>query len=748
MKQIFNAVLGSHAYGTNTTSSDIDYRGIFVADRKYTTQFFNTGQYNDPNEKDSVSYELNKFMKLYSEGNPNIIELLWVDESNIITDSAAYQLLRKNRSELLSSNVVHTFCGYSRSQLKAMKNQSKWENNPRDINPPKQTDYVSLVVNFTADKMFQINIEDFQDGHQLVHYGGNIYGLYQSKGHSTFTKTFHLITNSEHFEHTDSDGNRRIPLHVIKFNIQEYQQTLDDWTNYWNWRNLKDKKVQLYGMIENELAQRNSEARTLIEGQLTIDQVVAVDDMVELLKTMQLDNLTDLLHLCKRHLDFKAVGVDCYSEDTEFLTENGWKLYKDISDEELIGTFNTESMKVEMQPIIERCQNLYTGNMYHIFGTYQDTMVTSNHRMFFRKQERNTGKIYDKWEFTQACKLPDYFEVVHHLVPKSSRHKLPEGINTNIFKYLDMHNYLRVIGWYVSEGSSYIDKTNKLRYVTISQSKPRSVLTQNMTKLRNSGKIKCCHKIHDKGIGRYPENIWTFRGEVAEILVDECSRLSKNIHLPKWVFELSGRELNILLTALLQGDGTKRPDGSYVYSTTSKQLADEVQRLCVMAGHASHITGPYTTDNILHNPSYGVHLWKHPEPTKRVARCENISKVPVVNAVTSCFMVKNGTLITRRNGKVAYHGNCKHGMHLVRLLRMCREILEDGVVNVRRKDFKELLEIRNGSWTYDQLIAYGEEQDKYIREVAYPNTTLRKKPNIELATDLILKIQDMMWTKA
>ena len=62
MKQIFNAVLGSHAYGTNTTSSDIDYRGIFVADRKYTTQFFNTGQYNDPNEKDSVSYELNKFI--------------------------------------------------------------------------------------------------------------------------------------------------------------------------------------------------------------------------------------------------------------------------------------------------------------------------------------------------------------------------------------------------------------------------------------------------------------------------------------------------------------------------------------------------------------------------------------------------------------------------------------------------------------------------------------------------------------
>ena len=107
---------------------------------------------------------------------------------------------------------------------------------------------------------------------------------------------------------------------------------------------------------------------------------------------------------------------------------------------------------------------------------------------------------------------------------------------------------------------------------------------------------------------------------MAQNLVDVCGRLSKYVHLPKFVFELTGREQNILLTALLQGDGTKKPDGSYTYYTTSPQLADDVQRLCVCAGHSSHITGPYHYGNPLHEPVYHVHLWKHPEKTKRVEK--------------------------------------------------------------------------------------------------------------------------------
>lgn len=53
----------------------------------------------------------------------------------------------------------------------------------------------------------------------------------------------------------------------------------------------------------------------------------------------------------------------------------------------------------------------------------------------------------------------------------------------------------------------------------------------------------------------------------------------------------------------------------------------------------------------------------------------------------------------------------KHAMHLVRLLRMCREILTTGEVNVWRPDHEELLAIRNGAWTYDQIVGWAEEED-------------------------------------
>jgi hypothetical protein len=84
-----------------------------------------------------------------------------------------------------------------------------------------------------------------------------------------------------------------------------------------------------------------------------------------------------------------------------------------------------------------------------------------------------------------------------------------------------------------------------------------------------------------------------------------------------------------------------------------------------------------------------------------------------------------------------YGYDTKHGLHLVRLMRMCREILVDGVVHVRRPDADELREILNGAWDYDHLMAWAEEQDKVLIEIAqvFP---LPKKPDRE-ALDVLCR---------
>ena len=78
-----------------------------------------------------------------------------------------------------------------------------------------------------------------------------------------------------------------------------------------------------------------------------------------------------------------------------------------------------------------------------------------------------------------------------------------------------------------------------------------------------------------------------------------------------------------------------------------------------------------------------------------------------------------------------YGYDTKHGMHLVRLLRMCREILTDGKVLVRRPDAEELLRIRAGDWDYHKLVEWAEAQDAELEVLAktsrLPNQPDRKK---------------------
>lgn len=53
----------------------------------------------------------------------------------------------------------------------------------------------------------------------------------------------------------------------------------------------------------------------------------------------------------------------------------------------------------------------------------------------------------------------------------------------------------------------------------------------------------------------------------------------------------------------------------------------------------------------------------------------------------------------------AKHGfDTKHGMHLIRLMRMCNEILEGKGVLVKRPDADELRDIRHGAWSFDKLL--------------------------------------------
>jgi len=90
--------------------------------------------------------------------------------------------------------------------------------------------------------------------------------------------------------------------------------------------------------------------------------------------------------------------------------------------------------------------------------------------------------------------------------------------------------------------------------------------------------------------------------------------------------------------------------------------------------------------------------------------------------------------------EVKFGYDTKHAMHLVRLMRMCREILTIGEVIVERPDREELLAVRNGAWPYDQLVEYAEKQDRELTELYESCKILPKSPDVKKLDALCVEI--------
>ena len=225
---------GSIAYGTNLPTSDTDYRGIFCADPiNVRTPFFPIREAEDTTEEDTKLFELAHFMKLCLDCNPNVVETLWVDSSDITYTTPAYQLLRDHRDQLLSTKIAYSTCGYAMAQLKRIKGHNKWINQPQPKDKPEQWAFVSLVQWFGKDKVLprDFNLTLYNKGYMLVSFGNNMYGLYDNEKRSAVRPDGSLNTNF--------DGDRESlepPKAVIKFNKEEWKLACDKWDQYWKWK--------------------------------------------------------------------------------------------------------------------------------------------------------------------------------------------------------------------------------------------------------------------------------------------------------------------------------------------------------------------------------------------------------------------------------------------------------------------------------------------------------------------------------
>ncbi|EHC7803840.1 hypothetical protein JYX50_001645, partial [Campylobacter coli] len=86
------------------------------------------------------------------------------------------------------------------------------------------------------------------------------------------------------------------------------------------------------------------------------------------------------------HLSFYIEGISraCYDDKTEVLTSNGFKLFKDLTNGDLIATRNWNGT-VEFQKPYDYIEYDYKGLMHHYKNQVTDCLVTPNHRMMYKK---------------------------------------------------------------------------------------------------------------------------------------------------------------------------------------------------------------------------------------------------------------------------------------------------------------------------------------------------------------------------
>jgi hypothetical protein len=99
-----------------------------------------------------------------------------------------------------------------------------------------------------------------------------------------------------------------------------------------------------------------------------------------------------------------------------------------------------------------------------------------------------------------------------------------------------------------------------------------------------------------------------------------------------------------------------------------------------------------------------------------------------------------GYMGEKRKRLVLEHGyDAKNAAHSVRLLRMCKEFLETGAMQVCRPDAAELLEIKRGQWPLERVKQHAAELFQQIGQ-ARDRSTLPEGPDRAGAEALLIEI--------
>ena len=350
-------------------------------------------------------------------------------------------------------------------------------------------------------------------------------------------------------------------------------------------------------------------------------------------------------------------GPECFKPDSYVYTDSGWKKWLDVTEQDkLLTTDNSQdpSCLTFEQPsrlIVEH----YSGTLYGFTTKFIDQMVTPNHRVFYSRNSWKTGykfeqamDLYGVSQFNLLTGIGVCLEsknpVEKFQIPLVERSKDHQGLKcggVKNHKPIDMVDFAEFLGYYLSEGSTHINTKKKHYMVKISQSK--------------SVNPDVC--AHIESVLNACGFVWSYHEKSGEFAIGGkaltlyCKQfgLCCDKFIPEELFKTSVRARAALLNTLMLGDG--RINAShYAYTATSRQLADDVERLCIGLGLAVNRSIEKDNREPHYKDVYIVSIHKH---NKRVVLPHHHKKENY-NGLVYCATVKSGLLFVRGKSGIGY----------------------------------------------------------------------------------------------
>ncbi len=232
---IYECISGSHAYGLNIATSDVDIKGVFVLPKHDFYGLNYIPQVSDATN-DTVYYELGRFMDLLGKNNPNILELLATDVDKI---QIKHPVMDRITPELfLSKRCKDTFGGYAFTQIRKARGLNKKIVNPMPEEKRTVLDFCYIlhqqgsirlkewckINKLQQERIGLVNIPHFKDTYG-VYYDTD--GTLDYKGimRKPTASTVLLSSIPKHEE----------PIAYLSFNQDGYIVYCKDYREYWDW---------------------------------------------------------------------------------------------------------------------------------------------------------------------------------------------------------------------------------------------------------------------------------------------------------------------------------------------------------------------------------------------------------------------------------------------------------------------------------------------------------------------------------